>query len=85
MTELFDKFKNFKVAVKKHYVVIQDQNIEVSLDKKLEIIRNGTNNYKIKDGEPILKETKTQRNTFPEIQNLTSDPFWPTEEFVWKK
>lgn len=85
MSDLFDALQNFKPVEKKHYVVIQDQKIEVSLEKKLEIIRNGEANYLLRDNIPVLKQIKTRRNSFPEIDNFNSDPFWPKEQFVWRK
>lgn len=85
MSELFDALKNFKPAPKKHFVTVEGKQVEVSLKHKLEIIQHGEENYILKDGKPALKETKTKRNTFAEIENMTADPFWPTVEFLWKK
>lgn len=85
MSGLFDALKNFKPVSKKHFVTVEGKQVEVSLKQKLEIIQHGEENYILKDGKPTLKEIKTQRNTFAEIENMTADPFWPTEEFVWKK
>ena len=86
MKELFralDIQKNNKV--KKHFVKIQEKEVEVSLEEKLEIIRNGESNYILEGMTPVLVEIKIDMNVFPEIENFTSDSYWPTESFIWKK
>jgi glyoxylate carboligase len=71
--------------VKKHFVKIQGKEVEVSMEKKIEIIRNGESNYILEGMTPVLVEIKIDMNVFPEIENFTSDPYWPTERFIWKK
>jgi hypothetical protein len=86
MQELFralDIQKNNKV--KKHFVKIQGKEVEVSLEEKLEIIRNGESNYILEGMTPVKVEPIIDMNVFPEIEDLKSDPYWPTESFVWKK
>lgn len=85
MQELFKAFANLpKQSVKRHFVKIQGKEVEVSMNEKIEIIRNGENNYILQGGKPIRVEKKIDRTVFPEIENLKSDPFWPTESFTWK-
>ena len=86
MQELFralDIQKNNKV--KKHFVKIQGKEVEVSLEEKLEIIRNGESNYILEGMTPVKVEPIIDMNVFPEIEDLKSDPYWPRESFVWKK
>jgi len=86
MKELFralDIQKNNKV--KKHFVKIQEKEVEVSLEEKLEIIRNGESNYILEGMTPVKVEPIIDMNVFPEIEDLKSDPYWPRESFVWKK
>jgi len=71
--------------VKKHFVKIQGKEVEVSIEKKIEIIRNGESNYILEGMTPVRVEIKIDMNVFPEIENFTSDPYWPTEGFIWKK
>ena len=86
MQELFKALANLpKPSVKRHFVKIQGKEVEVSLNEKLEIINNGENNYILQGDKPIKVERKIDRNVFPEIENLKSDPFWPTESFTWKR
>lgn len=87
MQELFKALSILQTnqTVKKHFVHIQDKEVEVTLDEKKEIIRNGENNYVLKGGKPVKVEIKIDRNHFPEIEDFTSDPFWPSERHTWKK
>lgn len=85
MSELFEALKNFQNKPKKHFVTIQNETIEVTLEKKIEIIRHGENNYVIKGGVPFRIELKSKKNKFFELDQIKSDPFWPTESFIWKK
>lgn len=84
MSDLFDMFKNYKVTPKKYFVNIEGKKIEVSLETKLKIQKNGEQNYTLKENVPVLKEHKRQRKGFAEIETFSSDPFWPEEKFVWK-
>lgn len=85
MPGAFEALSSLKKVDKKHFVTIEGQQIEVSLVDKIKIQKHGEHNYTVKDGVPELKQITRQRNTYAEIENLTSDPFWPTEEVIWKK
>ena len=86
MQELFKAFANLPPVVKKrHFVKIQGKQIEVSLKEKIEIIRNGENNYILQGDKPVRVEVKIDRNVFDEIESFTSDPFWPTESATWTR
>ncbi len=86
MQELFKALDILKTnKVKKHFVKIQGKEIEVSIQEKLEIIQNGENNYILEGMTPVKVEIKIDMNVFPEIENFTSDPYWPSESFIWKK
>ena len=60
MQELFKALSILQTnqTVKKHFVHIQDKEVEVTLDEKKEIIRNGENNYVLKGGKPVKVEAK---------------------------
>jgi len=86
MQELFKALEIQKSnEIKKYFVKIQGKEVEVSLEEKLEIIRNGESNYILEGKKPVKVEPKIDMNVFPEIENFTSDPYWPTESFIWKK
>ena len=86
MQELFKALDILKTnKVKKHFVKIQGKEVEVSIQEKVEIIRNGESNYILEGTTPVKVEIKIDMNVFPEIENFTSDPYWPSESFIWKK
>ena len=86
MQELFKALDILKTnKVKKHFVKIQGKKVAVSMQKKLEIIRNGESNYILEGMTPVKVEIMIDMNVFPEIENFTSDPYWPSESFIWKK
>jgi hypothetical protein len=86
MPGFFEAAKNFKQVVKKYTVTLQGQTIEVTLDKKLEMNKNGIENYYLKtDGTLSMREKKNTRYRYPEIEKFMGDPYWPKERFEWKK
>ena len=85
MSELFNVLKNFKNDNKKYFIEIDGKQIEVSLQKKIEVQQNGLENYILQNDKLVLQEVKPDRNTFAEIKDMKSDPFWPDMEFIWKK
>jgi len=86
MQELFKALSGINnLTNKKHFVTIQGKEVEVTLDKKILIIRNGEDNYVLEGGKPVKVEIKTDRNHFPEIEDFKSDPFWPSEGHTWKR
>ena len=84
MDEIFRQL--FKVAPPKkkvHTVNIQGHEIEVSLQKKLEIQRSGEYSFILKDGEIVPKPRKKLRLTCPELVRADmgghfcdGDPHW---------
>ena len=71
---------------KKHFVTIQDTKIEVSLQKKLEIIKHGEQNYIMKGGEIVIKtkpKAKTQYSVLKRSKKgyrfYESDIHWPVD------
>ena len=86
MPEFFEAAANFKPAISKHEVTVEGKTVEVSRDEKIEMIKQGIENYYFKtDGTIAVREKKSARNRFAEIETFAGDPFWPTERFVWKK
>lgn len=85
MPGVFEALSSLKEIQKKHIVTIEGQAIEVTLEDKIKILQHGENNYIVKDGVPELKKIIKQRNIYAELEEVRSDPFWPTEEFTWKR
>jgi len=72
--------------VKKHMVTIQGKTIEVSLEKKLEILRTGEDRFML-DGTTIkLKPVKKTKRRFPVLKDLDGDPYWidTAKGFSWQ-
>lgn len=67
MSEIFKALANFKKRpVKKHYVNIEGKQYQVGLEKKLEIMQHGEENYTIKPakfGPEILLKPKPKAKT----------------------
>ena len=84
-----------KPAVKKHVVKVQGKSVEVSLQKKIEIMTAGEEKYHLKQGEVVLKPIpKTNRN-FAGLRKdehgyvfYGMDPYWvqgiDEEGFTWQ-
>lgn len=82
-----DLFKDIQLPKpKKHFVEIQGQKIEVSLEKKLEIQQRGIDKYIFEDGQFIIKPVPKKKRSYAELTKsdsgyrfLNQDPYWPTE------
>lgn len=84
MSELLKGFKFPPPRERKFFAEIQGKKVEVSHEKKLEIIKNGEQNYVLDDGKPKLVVKRLDRYKFPEIKDFKSNPVWPKEDFEWK-
>ena len=86
MSELFKALNNFKRVAKKHTVLVNGQEIEVTLQKKLEIMQNGADNYTIKEGLIVLKPRRRPGVVYPVLKRTDrgysfhkGDIHWPEE------
>ena len=86
MPGFFEAAANFKQSKSVHEVTVDGKTIEVSRDKKIEMIKNGIEHYYFKeDGTLAMREKKNIRNHYPEIETFLGNPYWPEEQFVWKR
>ena len=86
MSELFKVLRDAKQTQKTYTVTIDGTEVSVDKDKKIEIIRNGLQNYTLINGMIQMKVIKkVKKYSFPEIENLSSNPFWPSEVHKWKR
>jgi hypothetical protein len=86
MPGFFEAIGKIQPRVKKYWVTIQGRSIEVSLEKKLEILRAGEDRYML-DGETVkLKPVTKTKRRFPVLKDLDRDPYWiDTEErYTWQ-
>jgi len=86
MSGLFDALNNFKKVEKKHTVIVSGQEIEVTLQKKLEVLQNGADNYMIKEGLIIPKPRRRHGVVYPVLKKTDrgysfheGDIHWPEE------
>jgi len=100
MPGFFEALDNFKKEKpKKHFVTVEGQTVEVSLEKKLEIIKAGIgawNIQKVSDGIVFVKKPvvpKEQRQTeLTQSEKGTTfyehNPFWPmgrdSKGYTWQ-
>ncbi len=86
MPGCIEALSNIKPRRNKHEVVVEGHTVEVTLDKKIEMIRNGVENYYFTHtGELVLRERKNKSILFPEIEKFIGNPYWPEDKFLWKK
>ena len=87
MSEVNKELATFPIRPKKkHFVTIQDITKEVSLQKKLEIMKHGEQNYMLKEGEIVIKprpKPKTQYSVLKRAKKgykfYESDIHWPVD------
>jgi hypothetical protein len=86
MSELFKALETFKKVAKKHTVIVNGQEFDVTLQKKLEIIQHGADNYTVKDGSIVLKSRPRPGVVYPVLKKSDKgyifherDIHWPVE------
>ena len=92
MPGFFDALEKFKGKPhKKHFVDIDDQHIEVTLEQKLETQQSGEDSYVCQKGpngmivckKPVIRREQKQKQLTKAdegIQLLDKNPFWPTQQ-----
>ena len=76
--------KTSPIMEKKHFVTIQGQVKEVSLRKKIEILKHGEENFLLKGNEIELKPKPKLKTTYPVLKEvekgyhfIDGDIHWP--------
>ena len=74
------------IKEKKHYVTIQGQTVEVSLQKKLEILKHGEENFLLKGNGIELKPEPKIKTAYPVLKEaekgyhfIDDDIHWPNK------
>jgi hypothetical protein len=57
----------FDLSKKKHYVTIDGKKIEVSLEKKLEVLQHGEDTYSIEDGNVVKKKPRAVKSKYKKL------------------
>ena len=96
MSKVFDVLKNLPpLPEKKHTVTVQGKIIEVTLQKKLEILKHGEEKYIMKQGEVVLKPVVKAKIRFNKLVKggkghkfVDENPFWidgqAEEGYTWQ-
>ena len=68
---------------KKHFVTIQGQTKEVSLQKKLEILKHGEENFLLKENEIKLKPKPKLKTAYPVLQKVEKGYHFIDDDIHW--
>jgi len=93
MSEIF-KIPKVATVVKKHFVNVDGKQHEVSLEKKVEMLKHGEENYMFKDNRIVLRPPLKRKTVYPVLKQADRgyvfeqhDIHWPcgTEEggMIW--
>ena len=84
MPGFFDALRNLPIQKeKKHFVIIQGQQKEVTLEKKLEIIKNGEENYVVKDNTIKKKPELKIKSIYPVLKNVEKGYHFVDGDIHW--
>jgi hypothetical protein len=96
MSEFWKAQKEFKpTPIKKHYLTFNKEDIEVSLEKYLEVTRAGIENFEYKDKKiirikriPVEQRQPTLHSADVGYHFYNGDPFWVEKHnrggFEWR-
>jgi hypothetical protein len=86
LTNFFEAFDNFNFSnKKKHTITIEGKTIEVPLQKKLEVMNNGEENYYWKSNvEFSLRKKEKTKIVDPVFETRIEDVFWDTKKTKWR-
>ena len=84
MSELLKALQNLpEQVVKKHFVNIDGVDIEVTLQKKLEIMRHGEDKFVIKGNEIVLKPKPKAKTTYPILKQAKKGYSFEQGDIHW--
>lgn len=79
-----DLFKDIKLpGPKKHFVTIDGKKIEVSLEKALEVKRNGEENYAIIEGELVRRAPKKPKTRYSVLKKADKGYTFEQGDIHW--
>ena len=71
MSAIFKALANLpKREPKKHFVTVDGKEIEVALEKKLEMMRHGFDQYMMEDGKIVLKPVPKIKSKFKKLVDV---------------
>jgi hypothetical protein len=82
MSEIF-KIDTVATAVKKHFVDIDGKQHEVSLEKKLEVLKHGEENFVLKDGKIVLRPPLKRKTVYPVLKEVDRGYVFEQNDIHW--
>ena len=84
MSEIFKALANFpKRELKQHFVIVDGKKIEVSLGKKLEIMKHGQESYMLDEGNIVLKPTPKLKSKFRKLLASENGYYFVDDDIHW--
>tara|TARA_B100001059_G_C17476879_1_gene399763 strand:- start:134 stop:436 length:303 start_codon:yes stop_codon:yes gene_type:complete len=84
MSAIFDALKNLpELKPKKHFVMIDGNEIEVTLEKKLEIMRHGEDKYMVEDSKVVLKPIPKIKSKFKKLIESEKGYYFVDNNIHW--
>lgn len=82
MSEIF-KIPKIVPVNKKHCVTIDGEQHEVTLDKKLEVLQHGEENFMWKDNKLVLKPKPRSKTVHPVLKQAEKGYFFEQQDIHW--
>ena len=84
MSAIFKALANLpKREPKKHFVTVDGKEIEVALEKKLEMMRHGFDQYMMEDGKIVLKPVPKIKSKFKKLVDVDKGYHFIYDNIHW--
>ena len=84
MAAIFKALANLpKREPKKHFVTVDGKEIEVALEKKLEMMRHGFDQYMMEDGKIVLKPVPKIKSKFKKLVDVDKGYHFIDDDIHW--
>jgi len=84
MSEIFKALKSFpRRRKKRHFVTVEGQKVEITLDKKLEIMKHGEENYMLKGKEIILRPRPKPKTAHSVLRKAVKGYVFCKDDIHW--
>jgi len=83
MSEIFKALANLPKRDKKHFVTVDGSQIEVPLEKKLEMMRHGEDSYMLEQGNIVLKPTPKLKSKFRKLKVSEKGYHFVDDDIHW--
>ena len=84
MSAIFKALANLpKREPKKHFVTVDVKEIEVALEKKLEMMRHGFDQYMMEDGKIVLKPVPKIKSKFKKLVDVDKGYHFIDDDIHW--